>query len=411
VGADVIEDSAGQKLMFSFGRGVGWVDLVAGPVSKLFSNLVSNLRCAYLHMESGEQVKCSVVARGIMENESPDLDIEVGNIRTRSGFDLQTGRESVPEPGNPLFRFLARPRGDNQGRYEGNLRRPMPFAKPKKRVGAHETEQDATGRKFGAQRPEGIHGEVGFSRELWPIDKRNRETRLGGDGQPGHGHAVLEGGNRPLGFKRLCADRSEDDCVQRKSRAGGAGNSQVAQVRWVKTSAEEGDAFSGDEWLALLHVLIVTCSAAGRRGSGSISLTEMRFLIILLALAGVVVSALALRVHYDTGTEPCSINEKWDCGIVNHSPFAEVAHIPVAAIGIAGYLTLAGLALARRRAWLAGLALIGLGFALYLSNIERSVLEVWCLYCVISQGIIALVTLLSLGWLGAAQWSKRRTQS
>jgi vitamin-K-epoxide reductase (warfarin-sensitive) len=143
--------------------------------------------------------------------------------------------------------------------------------------------------------------------------------------------------------------------------------------------------------------------------SGSISLTEMRFLIAVLALAGVVVSALALRVHYDTGTEPCSINEKWDCGIVNHSPFAEVAHVPVAVIGIAGYLTLAGLALARRRAWLASLALIGLGFALYLSNIERSVLQVWCLYCVISQGIIALVTLLSLTWLGLAMRSRRRT--
>jgi len=136
----------------------------------------------------------------------------------------------------------------------------------------------------------------------------------------------------------------------------------------------------------------------------------MRYLIALLALAGVVVSTLALRVHYETGTEPCSINEKWDCGIVNHSPFAEIGHIPVAAIGIAGYLTLAGLALARRRAWLAVGAVIGLGFALYLTNIERSVLQVWCLYCVISQGIIALVTLLSLGWLVMAQMSKRRVQ-
>ena len=81
----------------------------------------------------------------------------------------------------------------------------------------------------------------------------------------------------------------------------------------------------------------------------------MRYLIAILALAGVVVSALALHVHYSTETEPCSINEKWDCGIVNHSQFAEIAHIPVAAIGIAGYLALAGLALcagARRwRSW------------------------------------------------------------
>jgi len=49
----------------------------------------------------------------------------------------------------------------------------------------------------------------------------------------------------------------------------------------------------------------------------------MRYLIALLALAGVVVSALALQVHYSTATEPCDINAKWDCGIVNHSPFAE----------------------------------------------------------------------------------------
>src|ERR1700690_1879171 len=111
----------------------------------------------------------------------------------------------------------------------------------------------------------------------------------------------------------------------------------------------------------------------------------MRYLIAILALAGVVVSTLALRVHYSTATEPCSINEKWDCGIVNHSPFAEIAHIPVAAIGIAGYLALAGLALARRRALLTVAALLGLGFALYLSHIERDILSVWCLYCVISQ--------------------------
>jgi uncharacterized membrane protein len=130
--------------------------------------------------------------------------------------------------------------------------------------------------------------------------------------------------------------------------------------------------------------------------------------MILLALAGVVVSTLALRVHYDTGTEPCSINEKWDCGIVNHSPFAEVAHVPVAAIGIAGYLALAALAFAKRRGLVLGAAVIGLGFALYLSHIEKDVLTVWCLYCVISQGIIALMTALSLGWTIAARPARQR---
>ncbi len=134
----------------------------------------------------------------------------------------------------------------------------------------------------------------------------------------------------------------------------------------------------------------------------------MRYLIAILAFAGVVVSSLALQVHYSTGTEPCSINERWDCGIVNHSSFAVIEHIPVAAIGIAGYLLIALLALMRQRAPLLLVTLIGLGFALYLTHIERDILQVWCLYCVISQGIIALLTLLSLGWLIATEFAKRR---
>jgi uncharacterized membrane protein len=134
----------------------------------------------------------------------------------------------------------------------------------------------------------------------------------------------------------------------------------------------------------------------------------MRYVIALLALAGIAVSALALRVHYSTDTQPCSINEKWDCGIVNHSPFSEIAHVPVAAIGIGGYLVLAGLALARRRMPLAVLAVLALGFSLYLTHIERSVLQVYCLYCVISLGIIALLTLLSLGWAVTARSARRR---
>jgi vitamin-K-epoxide reductase (warfarin-sensitive) len=125
----------------------------------------------------------------------------------------------------------------------------------------------------------------------------------------------------------------------------------------------------------------------------------MRFLIAFLALLGVIVSSLALHVHYSHDVEPCDINAHWDCGIVNHSRYAEIHHIPVAAIGIAGYLAIALLALLRRRGLVLLGSLVGLGFALYLTNIEAHKLEVWCLYCVISQGIIALITLSSLGWM------------
>jgi len=80
----------------------------------------------------------------------------------------------------------------------------------------------------------------------------------------------------------------------------------------------------------------------------------IRILIVILAAAGIVDAALALRVHYSDETEPCYVNPKWDCGIVNHSKYSEIGHIPVAGIGVAGYLFLALLAAARRSAWAAG---------------------------------------------------------
>jgi uncharacterized membrane protein len=111
------------------------------------------------------------------------------------------------------------------------------------------------------------------------------------------------------------------------------------------------------------------------------------------------VAGLALKVHYSLETEPCSINAKWDCGVVNHSPYAEVRGIPVAAIGIAGYLALAYLGLRERRGLVMIAAMLGLGYSLYLTHIERDELRVWCLYCVGSLAVISLVTLLSLAWM------------
>jgi vitamin-K-epoxide reductase (warfarin-sensitive) len=122
----------------------------------------------------------------------------------------------------------------------------------------------------------------------------------------------------------------------------------------------------------------------------------MRWILVILAVVGVVASALALREHYRTDASPCSINDKWDCGIVNHSPYAVMRGIPVAAIGIAGYLLLGMLALKRVYRLMLVAALAGLAFSLYLANVEAHILGVWCIYCVISLGVIALMNLLIL---------------
>ena len=134
----------------------------------------------------------------------------------------------------------------------------------------------------------------------------------------------------------------------------------------------------------------------------------MRYVLLILALAGAIVSTLALRAHYVTGTQPCDINEHWDCGVVNHSSFAMIGPVPVAVIGILGYLLLGGLAMLRRRFILLLAVFAAFCFALRLTFIEEYALLVWCLYCVISQCIISIILLCSLGWFASEYVRLRR---
>jgi vitamin-K-epoxide reductase (warfarin-sensitive) len=140
----------------------------------------------------------------------------------------------------------------------------------------------------------------------------------------------------------------------------------------------------------------------------------MKYVLIILALLGLTASSLALREHYrEEGDSPCSINDHWDCGVVNHSPYAVlggifeqlgiqsriplVSGMPVAVVGILGYIVMAIVAFRRAFRVLLLLTLASLGFSLYLAHIEKDVLGVWCIYCVISLSIISLMSLLNLG--------------
>lgn len=121
----------------------------------------------------------------------------------------------------------------------------------------------------------------------------------------------------------------------------------------------------------------------------------MRILFALIALCGILVSGMALRVHYSQDTQPCDINERWDCGIVNHSRFAVVHGVPVAVIGMIGYASLLGLSFSRHTPLLLLGSSLGFLYALSLTRIEAQVIHVWCLYCVWSQGLITLLLVLS----------------
>lgn len=130
-------------------------------------------------------------------------------------------------------------------------------------------------------------------------------------------------------------------------------------------------------------------------------------LIVIFALAGVLTSALALGEHYNTKPSPCSINDKWDCGIVNHSPYAVFRGVPVALVGILGYALLTALA-GRLPVITAIGAVVGLLFTLRLTMIEWKTLGVWCIYCVTSQGIIILISVFSLLAIGLSGRGRSR---
>ncbi|MGI4853286.1 MAG: vitamin K epoxide reductase family protein [Janthinobacterium lividum] len=135
----------------------------------------------------------------------------------------------------------------------------------------------------------------------------------------------------------------------------------------------------------------------------------LRLLIALLAVAGAVISVLALRVHLQdpNAAPPCAVSEHWDCGAVNHSRFAvfpprsfeedlnSKGHMPVAVIGIAGYVLILLLALLGRNFLLFEVVQIGFFCALMLTFLEKYVLEKWCIYCVWSQCLLAAMLVLA----------------
>ena len=73
----------------------------------------------------------------------------------------------------------------------------------------------------------------------------------------------------------------------------------------------------------------------------SVSIRRVFLIIAVLAAAGAIVSSVSLYHHYGTSqTTYCDFGESFNCDIVNRSTYSTILGVPVALIGIAGYLTL-----------------------------------------------------------------------
>lgn len=113
------------------------------------------------------------------------------------------------------------------------------------------------------------------------------------------------------------------------------------------------------------------------------SLTRRTTVIAGLALVGLGIAIYLTIVHYTGGSPICGISH--GCETVQTSKYAKLAGVPVAVLGLAGYVgILLGLFVPGENGRLIRVAIagIGFGFSAYLTYLELFVIHAICQWCV-----------------------------
>ena len=138
-----------------------------------------------------------------------------------------------------------------------------------------------------------------------------------------------------------------------------------------------------------------TVTAPQRTESGASNDRMLAIAILVLALIGTGVAGYLTYVHYEGLKVICSNS---GCGTVQSSQYAKIAGIPVATLGLLGYLGILGSLLIRNelgRMTGFGIALIGFLFSLYLTYRELFTIHAVCEWCVSSAVIMTLLFILT----------------
>jgi len=124
---------------------------------------------------------------------------------------------------------------------------------------------------------------------------------------------------------------------------------------------------------------------------------------IALAVLGLLVSIYMTIFKLTENPNMCLGNGS--CSIVNSSKYAEISGIPVAAVGVGGYLAILLLLMFETRIdflkangtmAVFGLTLVGFLFTLYLIYVELALIHALCPFCVTSQITMTILFILSV---------------
>ena len=130
---------------------------------------------------------------------------------------------------------------------------------------------------------------------------------------------------------------------------------------------------------------------------------RLKQVIVAITVLGLLVS-IYMTIYKVTNNDSMCLG-LGGCSIVNASGYSEVYGIPVAAVGVLGYLSiLAALYLESRPGFfqsngsmiLFGLTLTGFLFTVWLIFVEVALLKAYCPFCITSQVAMTLIFILTV---------------
>ena len=136
---------------------------------------------------------------------------------------------------------------------------------------------------------------------------------------------------------------------------------------------------------------------------------RLRLVAIVLATIGLCVAAYLTYIHYEGIKPVCGLGG--NCEKVQSSEWSKLAGIPVAVLGLIGYVAiLATLFIEREEALIAGalFSLAGFGFSAYLTYRELFSIDAICQWCVASAVIMTLLAIVTTARLLLAPATERR---
>ncbi|HWX97873.1 MAG TPA: vitamin K epoxide reductase family protein [Solirubrobacteraceae bacterium] len=130
----------------------------------------------------------------------------------------------------------------------------------------------------------------------------------------------------------------------------------------------------------------------------TVSKRALRITMLALTVIGLAVASYLTYVHY-AGIKPsCTAGES--CTKVQTSVYSHLAGVPVALMGLIGYITILGLLLAPEnettRFATAAVTTVGFGFSAYLTYRELFSIHAICEWCVSSAVILTLLLCLAV---------------